>query len=711
MSGSFFLNDPATTKPVRPENLDVINKMSTSFADLVKQNNYSAQLEENHEAPLKSAISRPGTSQTSRSDKKTTFSMLPNFTTWEKSAQKQGEDTKDDMLMSGEKEPDMLASEMFQIKMKLEEKRKQIKSKKQTMEIQWNKQRQRVGNQVFMQVLAKGKNDSRQGLGTVTEVDSKETSCESLSDKPFVRSAVQENTIEDRSTDNRLSKSDTEHNKMNALQNIKQTIPEASIPESPKRQSFERDISKISAREKVQQKIEGVRQRWFSEEHSDSDKNGSQEDVRKERSREKTRDRQSVERENPRDRQSVERENPRDRQSVEREKPRDRQSVERENPRDRQSVERENPRDRQSVEREKPRDRQSVERVSRPTSQSISVPRESSNGGINSERVSVDRFVADRSSVERTHPEPFNKGDPDHFLPNQLQNGDRVSPHRSLTNSTEGVKGEYSSSLDKLNSSLTELQGEIMKLSLKRGTTPNKGTTPTTEGATIPPTGYDASTPHSDTENAIRPNHLTHQPTTVYGAPQSIYSPPNTTSAHIPQNTTQPLPPSGYVPPYVPPGQQYPPFISPYTGAPPSHQYPYTQNPYPHYPQNAPPPPQWAQQHVASNYPYPHPPHHTDHAIPPTNYSASPHHPSPTPHMNSPVMNPSQQQQQQYGLRDSSTGVSSVPRETSLPPDSRENSIPSGNDKCLFLTQETLSSKCKIFKNIPKKMFPGKIDR
>ena len=50
-----------------------------------------------------------------------------------------------------------------------------------------------------------------------------------------------------------------------------------------------------------------------------------------------------------------------------------------------------------------------------------------------------------------------------------------VSPHRSLTSSAEGVATgvagtEYSSSLDKLNSSLTELQGEIMKLSLKRGT-------------------------------------------------------------------------------------------------------------------------------------------------------------------------------------------------------------------------------------------------
>ena len=52
-----------------------------------------------------------------------------------------------------------------------------------------------------------------------------------------------------------------------------------------------------------------------------------------------------------------------------------------------------------------------------------------------------------------------------------------TSPHRSLTSSTEGgvgVGAEYSSSLDKLNSSLTELQGEIMKLSLKRGSNNGK---------------------------------------------------------------------------------------------------------------------------------------------------------------------------------------------------------------------------------------------
>ena len=132
----------------------------TSFAQMGR-NNQNLQQRENaapvttssSSAALKSAISRPGSSQGSK-EKKTTFSMLPNFTTWEQSAQKSEDDSQENG--TEQQSDEMLASEMFEIKMKLEEKRKQIRSKKQTMEMQWNKQRQKVGKQVFMQVLAKG---------------------------------------------------------------------------------------------------------------------------------------------------------------------------------------------------------------------------------------------------------------------------------------------------------------------------------------------------------------------------------------------------------------------------------------------------------------------------------------------------------------------------------------------------------------------------
>ena len=91
----------------------------------------------------------------SRPEKKTTFAALPNQTTWQESAQRSNSQN---MISNKENEsaPAVQGTELHSIRMKLEEKRRQIETGKKRMEHQWNKRRQHVGKQAFMQVVAKG---------------------------------------------------------------------------------------------------------------------------------------------------------------------------------------------------------------------------------------------------------------------------------------------------------------------------------------------------------------------------------------------------------------------------------------------------------------------------------------------------------------------------------------------------------------------------
>nr|KAG5701295.1 hypothetical protein BaRGS_020657 [Batillaria attramentaria] len=96
------------------------------------------------------------------SGKKATFAQLPNETTWQQNAQRsaaQGPSTSspgEAAASNGEAGAERPAtSELSQLRMKLEEKRREIERKKQRQEVQHAKMRQRLGKAAFMRVISK----------------------------------------------------------------------------------------------------------------------------------------------------------------------------------------------------------------------------------------------------------------------------------------------------------------------------------------------------------------------------------------------------------------------------------------------------------------------------------------------------------------------------------------------------------------------------
>jgi hypothetical protein len=150
---------------------------TTSFAALKKQRGslpetspevavyHSEICDEQPSIPsLKSQFQKSKEEQTPKPAKKTTFAALPNQTTWQESAQKTAQKMKD---MNKENEADPvqpLASEISSIRLKLEAKRRNIELEKMKIEVQWSKQRQRLGKAAFLHVVAKGKGDKIESI-------------------------------------------------------------------------------------------------------------------------------------------------------------------------------------------------------------------------------------------------------------------------------------------------------------------------------------------------------------------------------------------------------------------------------------------------------------------------------------------------------------------------------------------------------------------
>lgn len=137
---------------------EAVNRMS--FADL-KQQKFSGggiqfvYMNDREECgPQKSSFLNKNISSTN-GEKKTTFATLPNTTTW------QQQSTNHHNLLHQDSENDTLNpsnamnSQLNDIRMKLEEKRRHIESEKRRMELAMNKQRQKVGQAAFLQAVAK----------------------------------------------------------------------------------------------------------------------------------------------------------------------------------------------------------------------------------------------------------------------------------------------------------------------------------------------------------------------------------------------------------------------------------------------------------------------------------------------------------------------------------------------------------------------------
>ncbi|CAL4102155.1 unnamed protein product [Meganyctiphanes norvegica] len=101
------------------------------------------------------------------SEKKTTFAALPNQTTWkQQSVQSQSDDNRS--VVDENMEPQVMASELHNVRLKLEEKRRRIESEKRKMEQAMNKQRQKLGKEAFMQAVVRGGKGSSTGSSTPT---------------------------------------------------------------------------------------------------------------------------------------------------------------------------------------------------------------------------------------------------------------------------------------------------------------------------------------------------------------------------------------------------------------------------------------------------------------------------------------------------------------------------------------------------------------
>ncbi|XP_050688722.1 uncharacterized protein LOC126981544 isoform X16 [Eriocheir sinensis] len=105
------------------------------------------------------------------SEKKTTFAALPNQTTWkqQQTAQCHSDDNKS--ASDENMEPQVMASELHNVRLKLEEKRRRIETDKRKMEQAMNKLRQKLGKEAFMQAVVKGGKGSSTGSSTPTTSD------------------------------------------------------------------------------------------------------------------------------------------------------------------------------------------------------------------------------------------------------------------------------------------------------------------------------------------------------------------------------------------------------------------------------------------------------------------------------------------------------------------------------------------------------------
>ncbi|XP_012262827.2 patronin isoform X9 [Athalia rosae] len=135
-----------------------------SFAQLGRQNsekviNFTYSNQEKDDNLLKKAGGVVGKKQIQNNgntlaEKKTTFAALPNTTTWQQQSNQQ-------MLQAESNNADenggntVMASQLNNIRMKLEEKRRHIENEKRKMEVVMSKQRQKVGKAAFLQAVTK----------------------------------------------------------------------------------------------------------------------------------------------------------------------------------------------------------------------------------------------------------------------------------------------------------------------------------------------------------------------------------------------------------------------------------------------------------------------------------------------------------------------------------------------------------------------------
>lgn len=139
---------------------DVSNKMA-SFADLTKQKMigeqkgiqivYMQHEKEDNVMPSKSSFLNKNNGE----KKTTTFATLPNTTTWQQQSSNIQQQMDNNHSEDNSPGHNLMSSQLNDIRMKLEEKRRHIENEKRKMEIIMSKQRQKVGKAAFLQAVTK----------------------------------------------------------------------------------------------------------------------------------------------------------------------------------------------------------------------------------------------------------------------------------------------------------------------------------------------------------------------------------------------------------------------------------------------------------------------------------------------------------------------------------------------------------------------------
>lgn len=138
---------------------EVINRMK--FGDLNKQNLIDdkgiqlvyMQHEKEDAQPKSSFFNKMGATNGNSEKKTTTFAALPNTTTWQQ--QSSNSQSNSDGNEEGSGSNHVMTSQLNDIRLKLEEKRRHIENEKRRMELAMNKQRQKVGKAAFLQAVVK----------------------------------------------------------------------------------------------------------------------------------------------------------------------------------------------------------------------------------------------------------------------------------------------------------------------------------------------------------------------------------------------------------------------------------------------------------------------------------------------------------------------------------------------------------------------------
>ncbi|XP_033307110.1 patronin isoform X18 [Bombus vosnesenskii] len=132
-----------------------------SFANLSRQSSekgINLTYTEQERDDSKSNLSNKKLGQTNgnrNGEKKTTFATLPNTTTWQQQSNQQSQQMEQHSVADENGGNTIMASQLNNIRLKLEEKRRHIENEKRRMEVVMSKQRQKVGKAAFLQAVTK----------------------------------------------------------------------------------------------------------------------------------------------------------------------------------------------------------------------------------------------------------------------------------------------------------------------------------------------------------------------------------------------------------------------------------------------------------------------------------------------------------------------------------------------------------------------------